>query len=226
MRNGKIAWIGAALLALALVGGSVSAQGGGGFGGGGGRQGRGGMRGMQNSLARVPIKVLAATLGLSNDQQTRIAAIQKGAMEQGRALFSAGGPPDMDKLMALNTATDTQIKAVLTPAQQAKVPALLKYLGTLRLVGIPAQALPELKLTKDQVTKLTALANAAEPKLQQARQAQDRDQMRAIQTDTRTQAQSILTDAQKAILAKYPQRGGRRGQGGPGGPGGRGAPGA
>jgi Spy/CpxP family protein refolding chaperone len=165
----------------------------GGPGGPGGRPGGpfGGPMGFRPSALDAPIPALTAGLKLTEDQKTKIAAIQDKFHSDRRDMFSgfgpppggpppgdAGGgpppgPPDFSKMQAmfqkmqtLQTQNDDKIKALLTTTQKEGLPALLKLIQTLRETQIPAEVLGDLKLTVEQKTKLESIATKGREAMQ------------------------------------------------------------
>ena len=182
----------------------------------GSRQGMrgGGMRGM--SVARIPVGLLKASLKLTDDQVTKIKAIQTRYDADTKALRPQPGAPRdpaaREQMRSLSQNAQSDIEGVLTPDQKAKLPALLQHVQVMRMIGLPAQALPDLKLTEDQRTKIHGLIKSAADQLKGVPQDQRREKMRTIIPPLRTQLTAILTPDQQKIVAKYVQR-----RGGPGG---------
>ena len=104
-----------ALCTAALSSAPMLAQGGGG----------GGMNNPQAQQARLDSMTKA--VGLTDDQVTKIKAIQADTMKQQMALRDSGGDPaDMrPKMMAIRTDQQTKIKALLTDDQKPKYDAFL-----------------------------------------------------------------------------------------------------
>jgi hypothetical protein len=242
-----------AIVAAALTVGSAGlAQqppGGGGAGGGGGRGGQRGGRGFgQLTLASVPAPVLADGLKLSASQVSKIQAIQDQYRKDRTALRPAQGEQVdrnelFQKMGALDEETTKSIQGVLNESQNKQAPAFLKAIGGYRMVGIPLEVLPDLKLTSDQKTKITAIAEGAQKQMADARAAaqaanggnggapgagpgaggpgggfQAFQEMMKANSD---KAAAVLTTTQKATLAKYIADHPQRGFGGRGGGGGR-----
>src|SRR5579871_1691641 len=215
MRGWKLGLLCAAVLLTATISTSVLAQG----GGGGGQRGQRGGFGGPPSVTNLPVAYLAFALGLNDDQVTKIKAAQDKANTDRRALFqdSAGGPPDQEKMKAINDQAKTDIEAVLTEPQKGKVEGAVKDAGIYRGVGLRLEVIPDLKLTSDEKTKLAELAEAAAKEMQpimkdmaEARQAGDRDKSRELrqkmqdaQKATHEKALAMLTDEQKATIDKY-----------------------
>jgi len=245
MRGWKLGWICAAILLAVTINTSAFAQGQPPGGGGGGRGfGRGGFGG-QPSLATTPVPYLAWALNHNDDQKTKIQAVQDKVRTDMRAAFqpdASGQRPDpataQAKMKEVQDQAKTDIEAVLTDTQKKKTESVLKEAGTYNSVGLPLGAVPDLKLTADQKTKLADIGaavakeqQATMKEMQDARQNQDQQKMQELFTSmqssrkaTQEKVQAILNDEQKAALDKYvkdhPQP--QRGRGGPGGPGGGG----
>lgn len=76
-------------------------------------------------------------------------------------------------------------------------------------------------LTDDQKTKIKAIYDADQKKMEDMRSAQDPDmmtKMQAMRTDENKQIRALLTPDQQTKFDAMPQRGGRGGGGGMGGP--------
>jgi hypothetical protein len=156
------------------------------------------------TLSHVPVGLLAAVLQLTADQQEKIEAIDKDLRSRENELLAAfrtsHDTADLQKLRDLRSQAAADINDVLTLEQRPRAAKLVKYLRAVSLLGIPPDALPELKLTKDQATRLLACGEAVEAKLEQAGQWRDRSKSRAILDDGRAQARAILTTDQQAVL--------------------------
>jgi protein-tyrosine-phosphatase len=185
---------------------------------------RGGQMGRAATLATVPVAALEPALKLTADQKTKIAAIQEKYQAESRGLRpQPGGPPDpsaREKLRELNRQATAQIEATLTAEQKAKAPDALKQMTTLRSLGIPLEALGELKLTDAQMKQLDGIAKAAQEKMQAIPQEQRRERMREMMQESQSKAMAVLTEPQKAVAQKHQQRrrdrGNRNGRGGAG----------
>jgi len=138
----------------------------------------------------------------------------------------------MQKMQALDKATNDKINAVLTDDQKAMLPGLVQLLSGLQSAGIQPPALTVLNLTSDQKKKAVAIGKETDQAAQEAMQDRDFEAMQAARAKGRDKIQALLTADQKAALAKFakdhpqPRFGGPGGpggrQGGPGGPGGQG----
>ncbi len=181
---------------------------------GGGRGRPGGRRPMPPiSVATMPLEVMDGYLTLTADQKTKIAAIDATLREQMRPPRPANdedsaappAPPTAEEReahrktvdAAVATASDS-VTALLTDAQKAKLPVLLKAFAALRAGRVPPPAVASLKLTDAQWTQLSALGKGA----------------------TRATVGALLTDTQKAALAAARPPRGRRPGPPPGGEGG------
>lgn len=194
---------GAAALLLAAV--PVVAQApAGGAGTGGARQGRGQARGRAVSLATLPANDLAPLLKLTDDQKSKVAAIQEKLATDSRPLRAQRGQPanpeNREKLAALNKQATTDIEAVLTQEQKDRFKALALEIRMYRAAGLPVALIPELKLTAEQKTKIADIEKAAAP--QPGAQPADR---RAARQKEREDILAVLTPEQKAALDKYEQ---------------------
>src|SRR5205809_6429627 len=93
----------------------------------GGQGQRGGGR---VSLATLPIKALDATVKLTDDEKSKITAIQEKYKTDAQALRPAQGaqpdPANRQKMRDLSTKANTDIEAVLTKEQNEKLKATLK----------------------------------------------------------------------------------------------------
>ena len=101
------------------------------------------------------------------------------------------------------------------------MPTLLKQLDGLRAVGVPLEIYGELKLSKEQVTKLDEIAKASRPKPPADGEQPDFADMQEARKRAHESAMEVLTSDQKETVAKYQKAHPRRRPGGPGGPGGR-----
>ena len=115
-------------------------------------------------------------LKLTDDQKTKIGAVQTQYTTDSKALQPAPGtPPDPDarqKMTDLSAKATRDIEDILTPEQKPKVVELLRTLTGYNTLGLPPAVLPDLKLTDDQMKKLDDLAtdtqgqNARSPPVQ------------------------------------------------------------
>ncbi len=85
------------------------------------------MRGMSPEAQKAQMDAMIKAVGLTDDQVTKIKAINADAMKQQMALRESGGDPaDMrPKMMAIRTDQQTKIKALLTDEQKPKYDAYL-----------------------------------------------------------------------------------------------------
>ena len=166
-----------------------------------------GQRGGRVSLATLPVKALDTALKLSDDQKTKITAIQDKYRTDAQALRPAQGaqpdPANREKLRDLSTKANSDIEAILTKEQNDKVKDTLKELTSLARAGIqPALAL-EQNLTADQKTKIAAIAADVQQKTQGG------GDRRAAMEEARTKVDAILTTEQKAARDKFMAERGR-----------------
>lgn len=163
--------------------------------------------------------------------------------------FGGGGGqrPDFQAMQARSDAAAKSIEALLTPAQKKALPTLIKDVGAMRTVGIPAQLYGDLKLTADQKSKIGTLAKQTQDSMQKMFQSAggggrgpggppggapgagpgggggfDFQAIQKMREDTNKKAMAILTSAQKAQVDKYLKANPPRGFGGGGGGGRRG----
>jgi hypothetical protein len=234
----------AAALTVGVAGLAQQPPGGG--GGGGRRQGGfGGRGGGQVTLATVPVAVLADGLHLTAGQTSKIQGIQDQYRKDATALRPQQGEQVdrnelMQKMGALQEETTKSIQGVLNETQTKAAPAFIKSISGYRMVGIPLEVLPELKLTSSQKSQITTIAEGAQKQMADARAAAQAanggqpgggqggpggggfQQFQEMMKANSDKAAAVLTSTQKATLAKYvadhPQRGfgggGRRGGGG------------
>jgi len=217
---------------------------GGGFGGFGGFGQRGG-QGMQPTAGMLPLTVLSKSLGLTDEQKTKIEDIQKKAQENMRASFGGfgggGGRPDPEEMRARfekmnedRKKTDADIMAILTDDQKKSLETLLKDAQVFMQAQLPLELAGDLKLTADQKKQISEtvdkIQKAAREKTQEARENQDfetvREIMQQAQAALREKTRAVLTAEQKSMVEKWEKDNPRgRGFGGPGGgrgPGGEG----
>lgn len=190
--------------------------------------GRGAMDGA-GRVERSEIDRLKALLALTDDQVAAIAPIldaTRKALEDLRAQVRAGSLSKEDahaQVGALHEAQKAQILALLTPEQQAKWTDMREHhCGPFDI----ARLTEALGLSADQVTQITAITQAAQAKVNdvhaqvEAGSLSREDahaQIGQIMADTKAAIDGVLTEEQKAELAKLMQS--RRGRpGGPGGP--------
>jgi hypothetical protein len=187
------------------------------------------------TITRIPVTLLASELKLTEVQQAKITALRAQLEKDTTALRPAPGeqfnPDNRQKMQDLNTEATSKMTEVLTTDQQAQLPDVIKSLNAYPRLGIPLEVLPTLKLTADQKTKLTALADerqkAQQAKMQELQQngGGDRTAMmqafQDMQKETQTKVAALLTASQNSTLTAYnkehPQNFGPGGRGGGGG---------
>jgi Spy/CpxP family protein refolding chaperone len=186
----------------------------------GGRPGQGGRGGAQASPATIPVSAYSSEIKLSADQVSKIEAIQKKYAADTKDLVPqpGGDRQAMQELRAKRQEIGQQatkdIEAVLSDDQKTKLAAVLKDFTAMQMVGIPAAALGDLKLTADQKSKILAIAKPLQAKMQEAMQAGQNGGggggFQAIREEMmagREKALEVLTAEQKTKLEKYqPQR--------------------
>ena len=240
------------------AGGQPPAAGGGGRQGGGRQGGFGQFGGGQfggrggAQLSNLSVATMDSGLTLTADQKTKIKAILDKKDADTKALpalpaFTPGQPPAdpqafqeaFQKRGEINAKANSDIHALLTDDQKAKLPAFLQELGAMQQAGIPGGVLGDLKLTADQKKKVLAQAQANQQEMrdkmqaaQQSGQRMSREDMMAMRKDATDKVTALLTPTQRATLEKYTREhpqpafggfGGGRRQNGPGAP--AGAPG-
>lgn len=174
-----------------------------------GRQRGGGQRGGGRvTLATLPIAQLKSALKLSDEQASKIDAIQKKGNADSRALRQPGQPPTPEiqqQMRDLSTKVNKDVEEVLTDDQKKKVAPLLKELGGYSLVGIPLTALDALKLTDDQKKKIAEISEKAQKDIAALAPEDRRTKGREIRTTSREEAAKLLTDDQKKEIEKAQQ---------------------
>ena len=172
-----------------------------------GRQGRrGGGRAL--TLTAIPVGVLDMLTPLKDDQKTKITGIQDKAKTDAAAAADATARRDV------NTKAAADIKAVLTTDQVSAVDKALPMLSLLNNSRtIPVAALPDVKLTKEQMDKISALTETETAKLKGLTGADRQAKNQEVNDDFKTQVMAMLTTTQKDALTKYeaahPQQGRR-----------------
>lgn len=178
------------------------------------RAGQGRAGAQRVSVAAIPPSVLKDPLKLTPQQMESITRIHNKLVEETRALRpQAGGQPDreamrenMQKLRDLNQKATQEIQALLTDEQKAKLPEVLREMGQLRSMGVPLEALAELKLTAEQKSRMLALGAEYQKKLQALSPQERQTARREIMQEARAKMAEILTAEQRAVAQKYQQR--------------------
>ena len=240
MKFGNIGRTCAALVLLTTVSLTAYAQGNGQGGapgqpGGGGQGGRGqrGPGGRGAALVTLPVSVMNSYLKLTAEQKAKITAIQTQYKADSKSFMPApGAQPDpqamqemRQKSRAASTKADADIKAALTEDQTKMLDTLNKDMQTFAMVGIPPEALGELKLTETQRTKITTISDDSrkemQAKFQAAQQAGggfDPQMMMDMRKAVHDKVMDVLDLSQKnkleAYLKDHPQPQGGRGFGG------------
>lgn len=162
-----------------------------------GRGGRGGRAGRNASLAAFPISLLNMITSLSADQRSKIMTIQ----EQVKTDLKTA---DRTSRVTVITKANDDVKAVLTPTQVEQVQKALPALSLInRSQAIPMGALDEVKLTKDQFTKIMDFAEATASQLTGLRGQERQTKMQEVGPQLKSQIEGVLTDAQKSAISKY-----------------------
>jgi Spy/CpxP family protein refolding chaperone len=169
---------------------------------GGARQGARG-RGGRVTAATMPIGTLSYVLQLKDEQKTKIGDIQTKLRDDVKAATG-----DRAKITELNTKANADIDAILTDEQKSH---LKEHLPALQLLqqsrAIPLVALPDLKLTAEQRTKIRDAAKETQEKLAAVPRTEARTARPPILADFKTKVDAILTDEQKKTIAdKTPSR--------------------
>ncbi|MDX1931859.1 MAG: hypothetical protein SFU56_04570 [Capsulimonadales bacterium] len=148
--------------------GGPGGNGGPGFPGGQGPMGRRPMGPPEVSLATAPVRVLATSLKLTEEQQSRIQRVQEEMRENAEARRppQGDGAPEGDPraaLRAMNEKASKTIESLLTEEQRKRVPGLLRAWNVVRGLGLPLETASELNLTAEQLTVLEKAVKARRP---------------------------------------------------------------
>ncbi len=182
------------------------------------------------SLASIPAEYMKSNLNLSDDQVSRIQAIQAKAWEKMKAERPSFGVKPVGDVsntrmlptplqmrvwesdrMAAEAELSQEIKSTLTEEQRANAfPLFLKETSALAMAGLPVEALGELNLTSDQKQKIISgyesvpsdkrISKEAERDLDPEEKIERRAQFHKDRMDS---LMPILTDAQKETLKQY-----------------------
>lgn len=161
------------------------------------RQGRraGGAR---LTLATVPVAVLDMISPLKDDQKTKITGMQD------KAKTDAAAAADNTARRDVNTKAVADVKAVLTTDQVNAVEKAMPMITMLNASRtIPIGALTDVKLTKDQMDKISAITETESAKLKGVAQADRQAKNREVNADFKMQVEALLTTTQKDAIAKY-----------------------
>ena len=202
---------------------------GGGPGGPGGFRGPGGPGGRHPggprpiSITMIPAQSLASVLNLSNDQVSRISAIQKQLQDQRpRPMPVPGQQPDRaameanrERMRSLEQKVASEIEAVLMAEQKSALPELMKVLNVLGMAGIFPGIIGDLKLTTEQKRQLAALPGAVSPPRPGSDgPPPDRETMEQNRRQANEQVLRILTAEQEKVVEAFRQSRPGRGPGG------------
>lgn len=156
-------------------------------------------QGRRASLATVPVEVIDALVTLNADQKTKIADIQSKLKTD-----TATAAGDKVKTRELSTTASSDIKAVLTADQQTVLTDKLPVVTLLnQSKAVPYGVLGEVKLTSDEMDKIKPIVVSTQDKMKAIPQADRKTKNPEILADFKTQVDAVLTDDQKAIVAKY-----------------------
>ena len=174
-------------------------------GAGGARAGRGQGRGQGRQgagLATMPVATLSYLVTLKDDQKTKIGEIQTKFTEDRKAATG-----DQAKMRELNMKATEDINAVLTDDQKTKLKDLMPVLSMLQQSrAIPLVALPDVKLTDEQMTKVKDAAKETQDKITALPQADRRTGRAPLVAEFKTKVEGLLTEEQKkTVVAKTPK---------------------
>ncbi|MBI3934072.1 MAG: Spy/CpxP family protein refolding chaperone [Acidobacteria bacterium] len=182
------------------------------------------------------LRQLARQLDLTDSQKTQIESILKEARTQMRALRSNMNitkQQELDQMRQIQQQTQSSIRAVLTPEQQAKADQLREQAQD-RIAAqqekmqqqLLTRLTKQLNLTASQQSTIQSYLNDQKTQLQSLRNdtaltpSQKLEQMQAIRQQTQEKIKSTLTADQQTQLDQLRQqaqnRMGRRRPGGPG----------
>ncbi len=160
-------------------------------------QGRGGARAM--TVATIPANTLNYLVTLTDEQKTKIGDIQKKLAEDRKAATG-----DQAKMRELGAKATEDVNAILTTDQKAKLKDHLPVLGLLQQSrAIPLGALPAVKLTDEQKTKIKDLAKETQDKIAALAQADRRTGRMPLVAEFKTKVEALLTDDQKKAIADF-----------------------
>src|SRR5690242_162101 len=175
--------------------------------------GRRGRRGMHDGQG---LQRMAQQLNLTQDQQTKVQDIFKQQRSQAQAIrqnTSLTPEQQKEQLKQLRESTHSQISAVLTPEQQAKMKEL-RGKGFHKGFG---GGMAALNLTPDQHSKIQSIFQQSRSQMQALRQDssltsdQKRAKMQEIHQNTTAQINAILTPEQQQQFQQMRQHRGRHG---------------
>jgi Spy/CpxP family protein refolding chaperone len=140
-------------------------------------------------LASVPVSFIAGIANITNDQKTKVSAIEDKLRTDLASNKMSTDTPDQKRAKErdLRNQANTDMSAALTPEEISAIDAAGPALNRIaRLVA--GRNVDALNLTPDQVQKIKGLADDANAKEKQ------------IDDDFRTQVQALLTPAQQGAL--------------------------
>lgn len=185
-------------------------------GGPGMHRGRRGRHGMH-------FRRILEELNLTDNQKTQIRAIFESAREQGQELRGQGRSPETREAMhTLHEETKRLVNDVLTPAQRTQAQRLRREHMQAHLQRRVDRMATRLSLTDAQKAAVTRIFRNAGTQRRAAHESGnvDRDAMRALREQTRTQLSGVLSAEQMTQLeemrSEHRGRHGRRGRRGRG----------
>jgi len=159
------------------------------------------------SAAQVPVDLLKSVCKLTDEQATKIEAIQKKLAEDLRALRpQPGATPDpsaAQKRRELNQKATSEINDILTAEQKEALKAAVPQITALRAANVPLQVVGKLQLTEEQKQKMAEIAKELRETTANLPADERRAKMRELNAEARTKVEAILTPEQKDIIKKY-----------------------
>lgn len=159
------------------------------------------------SAAQVPVDLLKSVCKLTDEQATKIEAIQKKLAEDLRALRpQPGATPDpsaAQKRRELTQKATSEINDILTAEQKEALKAAVPQITALRAANVPLQVVGKLQLTEEQKQKMAEIAKELREKTANLPADERRAKMRELNAEARTKVEAILTPEQKDIIKKY-----------------------
>lgn len=156
--------------------------------------------GHRQALLNLPVPAIDAITPLSQDQKVKIEQIHTKLKAD---LKAAGADPAKKADLRRQAAEDLQ--ATLNPDQVAALNRAAPMLTMLNASHtIPYRALPEVKLTRDQMDKIQEITLDEQAKLKGLKGLQPDDRRaktQEIRADFKTRVEALLTAEQKTALA-------------------------
>ncbi|MGF1469144.1 MAG: Spy/CpxP family protein refolding chaperone [Sandaracinaceae bacterium] len=186
-----------------------------------GRQGHGARHGHRGPLARA--RFLARELDLTETPRAQVRALVQGGHQQARALRSSmeRGPELREAVRTVRASTMAQVRAVLSPEQQARLDELRaeRRFAHHRRGRHIRRAFAQLDLSDEQKAEIRAVRERARADASSIRATETdpearRAALRGLREQVRGEIRAVLTPEQAAeldeIRASHPRRG-RRG---------------